>query len=356
MAQPQPKLGILDIMPYKGGEAKNDDATRLVRLASNENPYGCSPKAIEAYQKASAELMRYPDGGAEDLRAAIATQYDLDAAQIACGAGSDELISLLVRSYVGVGDNLVYSQHGFLMYPIAAKTVGAQALAAPEQDLRTDVKAILETVTDMTRMVFIANPNNPTGSYITGEELAYLRKELREDIILVVDAAYAEYVERPDYTAGLELISDYSNVVMLRTFSKIYGLAALRLGWAYASPEMIDVLNRVRGPFNTNLPAQHAGIAAVQDQSFIDMARKMNNHQVPLLSDALEKMGYYTYPSVGNFVLTKFGERAEEIRLKLKDQGIFVRQMGAYQLPDCLRITVGTEEENQILIDALSKL
>lgn len=352
--KPVAKPSIMDIQPYKGGEGRVACVERLVRLASNENPLGCSPLARAAYVASADDLHRYPDGTAAALRAAIGKKYDMDPERIVCGAGSDELISLITRAYAGMGDEVIYSQYGFLMYPIAAKAVGAKPVAVPEKNLRTDVDAILAAVTEKTKIVFVANPNNPTGSYITKAEMKKLAEGLRKDIILIVDAAYAEFVAHADYEDGRALVDAHENVVMLRTFSKIHGLAALRLGWGYFSPLVADVVNRVRGPFNVSVPAQTAGIAALGDDDFIKRTIDMTNAGRDYLTRELTARGYAVYPSVGNFILVKFGAQAEDIRIKLKDQGIFIRQMGAYNLPECLRITVGLPEDNQALVTSLA--
>lgn len=356
MALPLPKPGILEIKPYIGGEGRVKDAIRLIRLASNENPLGCSPRAQEAYLKAAAELHRYPDAEASELRATLGRKYKMDAGRIVCGAGSDELISLIVRAYAGAGDEVVYSEHGFLMYPINAKIVGAQPVAAPEINLRSDVRALLKAVTPKTKVMLLANPNNPTGSYLTKAELKELREKLPEHVLLVVDSAYAEFVEEKDYEDGRALVDAYPNVVMLRTFSKIHGLAGLRLGWGYFSPEVAGVINRVRGPFNVNAPAQAAAIAALADDGFVQKSIVSARQGRAFLTAGLQEWGVKVYPSVGNFLLIEFGPNAENIRLALKEKGIFVRQMGAYNLPHCLRITVGTAEDNEAVVAALGDI
>ncbi|MGE0660362.1 MAG: histidinol-phosphate transaminase, partial [Reyranellaceae bacterium] len=273
MSTLKPRPGILDIAPYVGGKDSIPGFEKPTKLSSNEGALGPSPKAMEAYRKAAAELHRYPEGGSTDLRAAIGRHYGLDPARIVCGAGSDELLNLLVRAYLGPGEELLYSAHGFLMYAINAKGVGATPVAAPEKDLRGDVDAMLAKVTPRTRIVCVANPNNPTGSYLTREELKKLHDGLPANVLLVIDAAYAEYVSRNDYSAGLELVDAADNVVMTRTFSKIYGLGGLRLGWMYASETVTDTINRLRQPFNVNLAAQAAGIAALEDVAHTDAQR-----------------------------------------------------------------------------------
>lgn len=352
---PLPKSGILDIKPYIGGEGRMDAIKNPVRLASNENVLGCSPKAREAYLAAADDLHRYPDGAAADLRAALGKTYGLDAAQIVCGAGSDELISLIVRAYAGIGDEVLYSQYGFLMYPISAKSVGATPVAAPEKDMRTDVEALLAAVTPKTKVLLLANPNNPTGSYLKKAEMKKLRDGLPADVLLVVDAAYAEFVDDPDYEDGSGLVSEGNNTVMLRTFSKIYGLAALRLGWGYFPLEVAGVINRIRGAFNVSAPAQAAGIAALADTAFLQKTVDMTTFGRKQLTEGLKALGFKVWPSVTNFILVEFGDRAEDIRLNLKSQGIFIRQMGAYNLPTCLRITVGTQDDNARLLAAVKQ-
>src|SRR6516164_7901193 len=275
-AGPAPRPGILEIAAYVAGEAKIAGIERPIRLASNESALGPSAKAIAAYRALAGEIHRYPDGSAEELRAALGRHHGLDPARIVCGAGSDELITLLLRSYAGPGDEVLYSRHGFLMYPINAQTVGATPVAAPEQALTTDVDALLERVTERTRIVFVANPNNPTGTYLGAAEMARLHAGLPPSVVLAIDAAYAEFVNRNDYEAGAALVDRADNVVMLRTFSKIYALAGLRLGWAYCPPAVAEVLDRVRGPFNVSAPALAAGVAAIEYVAAIEQARAHN--------------------------------------------------------------------------------
>ena len=356
MSEPQPKSGILDIAPYVGGEAHVEGVARVIRLASNETPLGPSPKAVAAYKKLAGELHRYPDGGAEDLRAAIADQWQLDRECLVCSDGSDEMITLLARAYAGPGDEILFSEHGFLMYSIATMTAGARAVKAPESSLKADVDALLERVTERTRILFLANPNNPTGTYLSQQEMERLHAGLPDDVVLMIDAAYAEYVDLDDYSSGADLVEAHRNVVMLRTFSKIYGLAALRLGWAYGPRAIVDVLHRMRGPFNVNQAAQVAGIAAVRDTAHVARAKAHNDRWRPWLSEKLSELGLEFTPSLGNFVLARFPggpEMAAAAADHLRAAGILVRGMVAYGLPDCLRITVGLEDENIALLEAL---
>jgi histidinol-phosphate aminotransferase len=349
-----PRPGIMDIAPYVPGESKAAGAAETLKLSSNESALGPSPKAKTAYLKLAEELHRYPDGAAAELRAALGKHYGLDPARIVCGAGSDELIALLVKGYVGPGDEVLLSEYGFLMYPIQALAHGATPVKAPEKNFTADVDAMLAKVTARTRMVFLANPNNPTGTYLPASEVQRLRDNLRPDVLLVIDAAYAEYVVRNDYTSGAELVDRYSNVVMTRTFSKIYGMAALRLGWAYCPADVADVINRIRGPFNVTAAAQAAGIAAVNDVAFTDKARAHNDIWRPWLEAEVRKLGFEVTPSVGNFVLIRFpGDTVGKADEALKRKGVVGRRVAAYGLPDCLRITVGTEAENRAVIDGL---
>ena len=353
----KPRPGIMDIAPYVGGESKATGVNRVIRLASNENPLGPSPQAIAAYMAEKDQLHRYPDGGAIELRQALAEAESLDAANIVCGAGSDELISLLVRAYAGPGDEVLYSEHGFLMYAISAKTVGATPVAAPEANLTADVDGLLARVTERTRLLFLANPNNPTGSYLSESALRRLHKGLPDHVLLVLDAAYAEYVDAPDYPQSAALVEGNDNVVMLRTFSKIHGLAALRLGWAYAPPAVVDVLNRVRGPFNVSQAAQAAGAAAVRDRDHVERSVAHNAQWLKWFSAEVAKAGIEALPSVGNFVLLRFSgpAQAEAALAATKRQGILLRAMGGYGLPDCLRVTIGTEEDMRATADALAE-
>ncbi|HZH26747.1 MAG TPA: histidinol-phosphate transaminase [Azospirillaceae bacterium] len=358
-AVPTPRPGILGIAPYVGGEAHAPGAGRTIRLASNEGALGPSPKAMAAYAALSGEIHRYPDGGSTALREALGRRYGIDPARIICGAGSDELLSLIAKSYAGPGDEVLYSAHGFLMYPIAAKAVGATPVTAPETNLTADVDALLARVTERTRILFLANPNNPTGSMLTRDEVRRLHAGLPPSVLLVIDAAYAEYLDRPDYSSGLELVDEAANVVVTRTFSKIHALGGLRLGWAYCPPDVADVLNRVRGPFNVASAAQAAGIAALEDVAFTEKSRAHNETWRTWFADEVRTLGLTVHPSVANFVLVSFKGRepgkddAEAARQFLKARGILVRQMNAYGLPDCLRVTIGTEEEMGTVVSTL---
>jgi histidinol-phosphate aminotransferase len=332
-----------------------------IKLSSNESPLGPSPKAVAAYKAEADRLERYPDGAVTALRQAIARRYGLDPARIVCGCGSDELISLIAHHYAGPGDEVLHSAHGFLMFKITALASGATPVAAPEKNYRVDVDAMLARVSERTKLVFLANPNNPTGTYIPHDEVRRLHRGLPGHVLLVLDAAYGEYVRRNDYEAGLELVATTANTVMLRTFSKIYGLAALRLGWAYCPAAVADVLNRVRGPFNVTAPAIAAGVAAVEDAEHVERAVAHNERWLPWVTAEIGKLGLEVTPSIGNFVLVHFptgpdstkGATAAEAFLKAR--GIILRPVGAYGLPNALRMTLGTEEENRVVVAALAE-
>ncbi|HLG87826.1 MAG TPA: histidinol-phosphate transaminase [Alphaproteobacteria bacterium] len=351
---PVPQPGILEISPYVGGESKVQGIARPARLASNENPLGPSASAMKAYSAAAAELHRYPDGSATALREAIGRTNGLDPARIVCGAGSDELFALLATAYAGPGDEVLHSWHGFLAFPIVARSVGATPIPIPERNLKTDVEAVLAKVGPRTRMIFLANPNNPTGSYLSADEIEQLLNGLPPHVLLVLDAAYGEFVNRNDYSVGHEMVDRFPNAVVTHTFSKIYALAAVRLGWAYCPPAVADVLNRIRQPFNVGIPAMVAGVAALEDPAFLARSREHNERWRPWLAEQLTRLGFTVYPSVTNFLLVSFKPHdAEEVRQFLKGRGVLVRQMGAYGLPDCLRITIGTEEEMRALISGI---
>jgi histidinol-phosphate aminotransferase len=357
MARLRPRPGILEIEPYVGGKAEAAGGVPAIKLSANESALGPSPKAIAVLQAFAPNAHRYPDGDAAALRRAIGNRLDLDPARIVCGAGSDELIQLMMRAYAGPGDEVLHSVHGFLMYKLSALSVGATPIAAPERELTTDVDAILSCLTSRTRMVFIANPNNPTGSYLGADQLARLHAGLPEDVLLVIDAAYAEYVHRNDYVAGIELVDGADNVVMTRTFSKLFGLAALRLGWLYAQPPVVEVLNRIRGPFNVSTPAQVAGIAAIEDVDHQERARAHNDRWLPWLAQEITSLGLQVHPSVANFVLVSFvdgtGKTADAASAWLERRGVLARSMAAYGLPDCLRLSVGLEDDNRAAVAAL---
>lgn len=347
MTAPQPRAEVMSIAAYVPGEAQLAEVNRILKLSANEGPFGPPPGARDAAMKAAAELNRYPDGGSVALRRAIGARFGLDPVRIVCGTGSDELIGHICHIYGGPGTDIVMSMHGFTMYQIGGTYAGSRVLKAPEINLTTHVDSMLGAVTPETTIVFVANPNNPTGSLLPESEMQRLRAGLREDILLVLDSAYAEYVEAAEYDAGAKMVDAGDNTIMLRTFSKIFGLGGSRVGWGYGPPAVIDAINRVRGVFNVNLIAQAAALAALAEPGWVEMSKAHNTLWRAKLAAALERAGVVAHPTEGNFILADFetAERAKAMDAFFKTRGIIVRGMGAYDLPHCLRITIGTEEE-----------
>jgi histidinol-phosphate aminotransferase len=348
---------VLDISAYVPGKSSAPGVARVFKLSSNETPLGPSARAIAAYQSVAKHLEDYPDGSASELREAIGGVFGLDPDRIVCGAGSDDLLNLLARAYLADGDEAIHTTHGFLVYPIATRGSGARPVVAPEKDYTASVDAILAAVTEKTKIVFLANPNNPTGTYISFDEVKRLHRNLPGDVLLVIDAAYAEYVRRNDYESGIELVATTENVVMTRTFSKIHGLAALRLGWMFGPSGAVSAVNRVRGPFNVNAPAIAAGIEAIRDAEHQERAREHNGRWLAWLAEEIAKLGLQVTPSVANFLLIHFpttkGRMAQEADAFLTARGLVLRQVGVYGLPNALRMSVGSEEANRLVIAAL---
>jgi len=357
--RPQPRPGVLAIDAYVPGKSSAPGVAKIHKLSSNETPLGPSPNAIAAYTTVGRHLEDYPDGSASELRAAIGRVFGLDPARIVCGAGSDDLLNLIARAYLADGDEAIHTTHGFLVYPIATLGTGAKPIEAPETEFTADVDAILKRVTAKTKVVFLANPNNPTGTYLPFDEVKRLHKGLPPNVLFVLDAAYAEYVQRNDYEAGLELVATSENVVMTRTFSKIHGLAALRLGWMVGPAHVIDAINRIRGPFNVNAAAIAAGIAAIEDAAHQQRSREHNSKWLAWLTEEIGKLGLKVTPSVANFLLIHFpqdkGRTAADANAFLMKRGLILRQVGAYKLPHALRMTVGSEEANRLVVQALAE-
>ncbi|MGN7956539.1 histidinol-phosphate transaminase [Agrobacterium tumefaciens] len=350
LSQPVPRPGILDIAAYVPGKEHVDGVAKVYKLSANETPFGPSPRAIQAFGTASAHLEPYPDGQAAALRCAIAEVHGLNLANIICGNGSGELLELLCRVYLGAGDEAIVTEHAFLLYKIQIIAAGATPVTVKEKDCTVDVDAILSAVTPKTKMVFVANPGNPTGTYVPVAEIRRLQASLPKHVLLVIDAAYAEYVRKNDYETGLELVSDRPNVVMTRTLSKAYGLAALRIGWMYGPVDIVDALNRARGPFNLNAPAIAAGTAALRDQAFVETTIEHNLFWRDKLTHAFTALGLTVTPSVANFLLIHFpdrdGKRAADADEFLSRRGYILRAVRSYGFPNALRMTVGSEEAN----------
>ncbi|CUH36115.1 Histidinol-phosphate aminotransferase 2 [Jannaschia seosinensis] len=353
-AAPKPQPGILDIALYQGGASKIAGHANVLKLSSNENPHGAPLTAREAAREAASEMHLYPNTDHASLRDAIARVHDLDADRIICGVGSDEILHLLAQAYVGPGDEVVYPAHGFLIYPIVTRAAGGTPVAAPERDRRVDVDAMLAAVTERTRLVYLANPANPTGTMLNGQEVTRLADGLPDGCLLVLDGAYAEYAG--DFDGGLSLAATRENVFATRTFSKMYGLGGLRVGWGYGARAVIDVLNRLRGPFNLSNVALAAAEAAMRDREFVARCAADNRAQRARLVAGLRDLGIACDASEANFVLARFADEDEALDCDaaLKTRGIIVRHVPAYGLPNCLRITVGTEDGMTRLLKALT--
>ncbi len=354
---PAARPEVFSVAPYVGGESKLPGVEKPLKLSSNEGAFGPPPSAIAAMAEAAANMHRYPDGSSAALRHEIGAKFGLDPARIVCGNGSDELLVLLIQSYGGPGTELIMSEHGFSVYEIAGKIAGCTVKKAPETNLTTDVDAMLALVTPATRMVFLANPNNPTGTLLPQSEMLRLRQSLPKNVLLVIDAAYSEYVDRPDYDPGVALVDEGENTVMTRTFSKIFGMGGARLGWAYAPAAIADVLNRVRPPFPVNNFAAAAGIAALREPGWLERGRAHNTQAKRRLAERLTQSGLTVYPSEANFILVDFGTEDQAIAADehLRGQGIIVRRVKSYGLPQCLRITIGTDDECNRVATALAE-
>ncbi|MDE2183400.1 MAG: histidinol-phosphate transaminase [Alphaproteobacteria bacterium] len=354
-----PKPGVLDIAPYVGGRAVVEGVAHPIKLSSNESALGPSAKALAAYAEAASGLSVYPEGSARILREAVAQSHGLDAGRIVCGNGSDELLTLVANAYLRPGDEVLFSAHAFLVYRIATLANSSVPISVAETERRVDVDRMLAHVTARTRLVYLANPNNPTGTYLPHDEVRRLHAGLSSDTILVIDAAYAEYVRRNDYEAGLEMVSSFSNVMMTRTFSKVYGLAGLRIGWAYCPTAIADVLHRIRGPFNVSVPAQRAGAAALADHEHVRRSVEHNERWRRWLTDEIRATGLEVDDSVANFVLIRFphaaGKTAQDADRFLCAHGLILRGVANYGLPDCLRLTVGPEDANRRVAAALKE-
>ncbi len=354
MNQITPQPGIMDIALYQGGQSHVEGVAEVIKLSSNENPFGPSPKAIEAVRDSAASLHRYPSTDHASLRNAIAEKHGLNPDRIICGVGSDEVLQFVAQAYAGPGDEVVYTEHGFSMYPIIARMAGATPVMVSERDRRVDVDNILAAVTGRTRIVFVTNPGNPTSTMVSDAELERLAQGLPTDCLMVLDGAYAEFVDCFD--GGAWLVDKFINVIMTRTFSKVYGLGGMRVGWGYAAKEIIDVLNRVRQPFNLSLTALAAAEAAVGDEEYLRFCQSENARLRIWLSEELAKVGVASDASCTNFVLARFADRneAEACDDFLKTQGLIVRRVAGYNLPNALRITVGDENSCRRVVAAIT--
>lgn len=358
--RPEPRAGIMEIAAYVPGKSTaGAGVTKVHKLSSNENPLGASPHAIEAVKALANKMEFYPDGSSSRLRQAIAATHGLNPANILCSNGSDELIGLLAQSYLSPGDEAVYTEHGFMVYKIYTQAAGATPVVARETGEKADVDKIIAAVTPKTKIVFLANPNNPTGTYLPFEEVRRLHAALPRNVLLVLDGAYAEYVRRNDYESGVELVAGNENVVMTRTFSKIHGLGGMRIGWIYAPAHVIDVLERMRGPFNVNAAAIEAGVAAMEDRGHVERTVAHNAQWSEWLAEQFTALGLRVTPSVGNFLLIHFPDDAKHGAAAADDylsaRGYILRRVAGYGFPNALRMTIGTEEANRGVIAALTE-
>jgi histidinol-phosphate aminotransferase len=354
-AKPVPKPGILDIAPYVGGKSKIAGVANPIKLSSNENALGASALATQAFVDAQSKLFRYPDGHANPLREAVAQYHGLEPERLVFGNGSDEVFALLNQVYLEAGDNIVTGEHGFLAYRISALACQADVRLAPEPEERIEIDRLMELVDARTKLVFLSNPANPTGTWNTPEELAELRARLDPSIILVIDEAYAEFADEPTFASAFAQARASDNVVVTRTFSKIHGLAGLRVGFGYCPQPVIEAIERIRLPFNINLPAQYAAIAALADTGHIEASRQQVLNWLPRMLQEIRALGYEAKKTATNFALIRFKDTDEAARANvyLMSQGVIVRHVANYGLPQCLRVTVGKDEENRAFLDAL---
>ncbi len=352
---PQPRPYVAALAPYKQGKSRIPGTLNPIKLSSNEGCFGPSPAAVAAYEGVQQELHRYPDGAQSELREAIGDVYGIDPARIVCGNGSEEVIGLLIRSFVGPGDDVLLPENHFVMCSIYAQGLGANVVLAPEQEHTVDIDALLERVTPKTRLLAIANPNNPTGTYVNASEIERLVDSVDEEVVILLDGAYAQYVKADDFDPGFGLVDKRENVFVTHTFSKIYGLAGLRIGWGYGPAAVVDMINRLRTPFNASLPAMAAAAAAVRDREHVERVREHTHRWQLRIRERLTGLGIHVVPSVTNFYLMHFeniaGKSAEAAGRWLEVHGIIPRPAADDR---CLRITIGTDEENDAVIEALT--
>ena len=355
MVNIKPQPGIMKIDLYEGGASHLEGQVETVKLSSNENPFGPSPKAVEAYSNSGKALHRYPSTSHEQLRQAISRILDLPSDNIICGVGSDEIISLLCQTFSGQGDEVIYTEHGFAMYKISALAAGANPIVVKEKNRTTDIDNILSKCNENTRLIFIANPNNPTGTMINLSQVQELAMKIPKQALLVLDGAYAEYVD--NYDGGIQLAKKTDNVIMIRTFSKIYGLGGMRVGWGFSSKSVIEALQRVRGPFNLSVPALAVAEAAIEDQDYVEKCKQENNTTRDWLIEKLRKLGLACDNSFTNFVLPRFKNQsqAELCDKYLQSKGFIVRRVDGYNLPDALRITVGDRSTCESLVNIIEE-
>lgn len=354
--------GIKGLRPYQPGKPIDQLERELgisgsIKLASNENPFGPSPAAIAAVSEILKETSRYPDGNGFPLKQALATKHGVDTACISLGNGSNEILELIARLFLVSGTQSMFSQHAFAVYPIVTQAVGAEAAVVPviQSSMQTDLDGMLARLDDRVRVIFIANPNNPTGTWLSVSALRQFIEQVPSQVVVVIDEAYFEYVDKPDYASAMAWIDEFPNLLVTRTFSKIYGLAGFRIGYSVSQAELAELLNRVRQPFNINMPAQFAALAALKDGQHLQMSRERNLAGMRQLESAFEKSGLSWIPSAGNFISVDFAREAMPIHDALLRQGVIVRPVANYEMPTYLRVTVGSKKENTRFIDALGQ-
>lgn len=352
---------ISNLTPYQPGKPIEEVERELgiasaIKLASNENPLGPCPSAISAAQLAMLKAHIYPDGGCFALKHALSTFLGVQPVQLTIGNGSENILEIIAKAYLSQGSAAVISQYAFLTIPLLIKSYGANIIKVPASNFGHDIKKMIAAINEKTRIIFIVNPNNPTGTYTNNNDLVTLLESVSPHVLVVLDEAYHEYIDQADYPDSLKLLKKYPNLVITRTFSKAYGLAALRLGYAVSSPEIADILNRARLPFNVNSIAACAAIAALLDQDHIAKSVALNKHGMIQLAEGLRKLAVDYIPSLGNFITMNVKQNGAEIYQKLLHQGVIVRPLGAYELPTYIRVTVGTVEQNEAFLAALQKV
>jgi len=355
--------GVAKLHPYLPGKPVDElarelglDPDSIVKLASNENPLGPSPKVKEAIEGELSELTRYPDGNGFELKQALSEEFGIQTSQITLGNGSNDVLDLIARTFLQSGTNAVFSQYAFAVYPISTQAVGADLNIVPAKDYGHDLDAMASAINDQTRVVFLANPNNPTGTMFGLEEFQGFMAKVPDHVVVVLDEAYSEYVSDADYPDGLELLGQYPNLIVTRTFSKAYGLAALRVGWSASAPEIADLLNRVRQPFNVDSFALAAAKAALADKDYLERSKQVNDQGMAQIISALESKGLAYVPSKGNFITVDFGRDAAPINQAFLEAGVILRPVANYGMPTFLRVSIGTQEENQRFIDVLKEM
>ena len=354
LAQP----GITELSPYQPGKPVEELERELgiadiIKLASNENPLGPSPVVTASIAGQLAELARYPDGSAYQLKDKLQARLGIVPAMVTVGNGSNDVLELVARVFLGPGLESIVSEHSFVVYPLVTKSLGAKLTVIPAIDFGQDLEATLAAISDQTRIVFIANPNNPTGTWVNKQSLLSFLDAVPEEVLVVLDEAYAEYVSEPDYPNGLELVGNYPNLIVTRTFSKAYGLAGLRIGYAVSHPDIADLMNRVRQPFNVNAMSLAAALVALDDEAHLQESIRINNEGMKMLTDACDQLGLGYIPSVGNFLTIDCGRDAMPVYEGLLRAGVIVRPIGVYGMPNHLRVTIGLPEENMRFIDSL---